>query len=225
MPDVFINYRTGDGDYLATILDRELSHRFGPAAGFRASKSIKPGQKFAPELLRGVRRSSVLLAVIGPGWAASPALRNEEDWVRREILEAFDCGIPVIPILSGRRMERLRGEDLPAPLAQLAEIQSLRYDNQNAPVDLDRIVAELVELVPELAPSGQRERGAAVSQPGSVHNEVTGGTQGPVFQGRDFTGDVGGTVIKNNSGPIHAGKGDQNNHHYTHAPKLPDDGR
>ncbi|CAM5501829.1 hypothetical protein SGLAM104S_00744 [Streptomyces glaucescens] len=38
MPMIFINYRTGDGEHLATILDRELSHRldlrcaFGPAS-------------------------------------------------------------------------------------------------------------------------------------------------------------------------------------------------
>ncbi|PWI19785.1 TIR domain-containing protein [Streptomyces sp. Act143] len=224
MPDIFINYRTGDGEHLATILDRELSHRFGPAVGFRASKSIKPGQKFAAELLRGVRRSSVLLAVIGPGWTASPALHDEDDWVRREILEAFQCGIPVVPVLGGRRMERLRDEDLPAPLAQLAEIQSLRYDNQNAEADLDRIVAELVDLVPELAKPEQPDRAAPTGEAGDVRNEVGRGARGPVFQGRDFSGDVGGTVIKNNSGPVHAGKGDQNNH-YHRRPELPDDAR
>lgn len=222
MPDVFINYRSGDGEHIATILDQELSHRFGAEVSFRASKSIKPGRYFAQELLRSVRRSGALLAVIGPGWVSAPSLHNEDDWVRREILEAFGCGIPVIPVLVGRRMERLRHEELPGPLAQLAEIQSLRYDSQNSEADLERIANELIDLIPELAAAVQPSPPPTSNEPG-VRNTVTGGSQGPVFQGRDFTGDMGGTVIKNNSGPIHAGKGDQNNHHHTHTPNFSGD--
>ncbi|OSZ58834.1 hypothetical protein OQI_19435 [Streptomyces pharetrae CZA14] len=221
MPMIFINYRTGDGEHLATILDRELSHRFGPEVSFRASKSIRPGQQFGPELLHAVRRSSVLLAVIGPGWAAHPGLRREDDWVRREIGEALACGIPVVPVLSGRRTERLNRDDLPESLTQLAENQYLRYDNQNAEADLRQIVAELTALVPDLSAAQQRQYGTD-AEPGGVRNQVSGGSEGPVFQGRDFTGDIGGTVIKNSSGPIHAGKGDQHNHH--HAPNFSGDG-
>lgn len=40
MTDVFINYRTGDGDKTAALIDQELSGRFGQKRIFRASKSI-----------------------------------------------------------------------------------------------------------------------------------------------------------------------------------------
>ncbi|MFE7268415.1 hypothetical protein ACFU9B_41625 [Streptomyces sp. NPDC057592] len=42
MTDVFINYRTGDGEKTAALIDQELSRRFGNGRIFRASKSIAP---------------------------------------------------------------------------------------------------------------------------------------------------------------------------------------
>src|SRR5690606_4848925 len=99
---VFINYRTGDEDEAAVILEQGLSQRFGEDLIFRATTSIQPGQAYPERLVTAVRSSAVLLAVMGPGWARDPRLRKEDDWVRREILEAFAVGIPVIPVLKGR---------------------------------------------------------------------------------------------------------------------------
>lgn len=73
MPDVFINYRTGDGEKTALLLEKELSAILGGEERiFRATRSIKPGQRFPEELLGNVRRSTVLLAVIGPNWIQPP---------------------------------------------------------------------------------------------------------------------------------------------------------
>jgi hypothetical protein len=217
MPDVFVNYRTGDGDKSAVLIERELSHRFGNGTAFRASKSIKPGMRFPERLLTGVQRSAVLLAVIGPGWAQCPKLHDEDDWVRREIIEAFRIGIPVLPILEGRTTKRLRGADLPAELAQLAEYQSLRLDLHQADADLARIGDALVELVPSLTEAEQST--PRTDAPGAVHNTV-GDVYGTAVQSRDITGDVG-VVIKGSKGPVHAGRGDL--HHYD-APHFSGDG-
>ncbi|WP_244321006.1 hypothetical protein [Streptomyces melanosporofaciens] len=46
MAEVFINYRTGDGEKTAALIKRELSYRFGEDSAFRASESIPPGMRY-----------------------------------------------------------------------------------------------------------------------------------------------------------------------------------
>ncbi|GLW15482.1 hypothetical protein Stsp01_22250 [Streptomyces sp. NBRC 13847] len=213
MADVFINYRTGDGNETAALIDNELSNRFGKDRAFRASKSISPGSAYPDALLTSLRRSALLLAVIGPDWINFRSkLRNPEDWVRKEILEAFACGLPVVPVLAGRTTERLKREDLPDELARLAELQSVRLDTQNAEADLKRLGDLVADMVPELHDLEHAE--APAPDPGSVSNSA-GDIHGTAVQSRDFTGDVGGTVIKGTTGPVHSGNGNnyQNSRH------------
>lgn len=225
MVDVFINYRTGDGDTTAALIDTELSNRFGRECAFRASKSIVPGTAFPDALLANVRRSALVLAVIGPDWTNFQArLCDPEDWVRKEILEAFTCGLPVIPVLNGRKTERLNKDELPDELARLAELQSVRLDIQNSEADLKRLGDLVADMVPELHDLEQAEERPA-SAPGSVANS-TGDISGTAVQSRDFTGDVGGTVIKGSHGPVHSGRGDiyQNSRHVSGGRQISGDG-
>ncbi|TLP54865.1 toll/interleukin-1 receptor domain-containing protein [Microbispora tritici] len=208
MPDVFVNYRNGDGDKTATFIERELSHRFGDEAAFRAFKSIPPGTRYQEELLHNVRRSAVLLAVIGPNWTNYPALHDENDWVRREILEAFDCGISVIPVLEGAGTARLKAADLPKELGQLADRQFVRLDMKDPEPGLTKIAKRLTELVPTL-----RDRTAPESQ-SAVRNQMGNVSGGTNVQGRDITGDIG-NVIKGDYGQFHLGKGNMYNQHFS----------
>lgn len=195
MAEVFINYRTGDGEQTADALEKGLSARFGDGMIFRAAKSIKPGALFDDELLIGVRKSSVLVAVVGEHWAESPRLNDQDDWVRREILEAFRCGVTVVPVLLGRRTERLKAASLPPELSKLARCHSLRYDTQD-PDGLRRIGDFLAEEVPALEEAERALKEAGESaEPGATNNsmgEVTGGT---VTQARDVTGGISSTNI------------------------------
>ncbi|MFI9076601.1 toll/interleukin-1 receptor domain-containing protein [Streptomyces sioyaensis] len=224
MADVFINYRTGDGNETAALIDNELSNRFGKDRAFRASKSIPPGTPYPGALLTSLRRSALLLAVIGADWINFRAkLGDPEDWVRKEILEAFACGVPVIPVLAGRTTERLKKDDLPDELARLAELQSVRLDTQNAGTDLKRLGDLVAEMVPELHDLEHAE--APAPDPGSVSNSA-GDIHGTAVQSRDFTGDVGGTVIKGPTGPVHSGNGNvyQNSRHVSGARHYSGDG-
>ncbi|GAA4927861.1 toll/interleukin-1 receptor domain-containing protein [Streptomyces coeruleoprunus] len=220
MPDVFINYRTGDGEQIAVAIDGELSHRFGSDRIFRASKSLEPGSAFDEGLLRNVRRSGAVVAVIGPGWARCGQLHDEGDWVRRELEEALRCAVPVVPVLIGRHTERLSVKDLPSSLEPLARIHSIRFDTQDAATGLRRIGDAVADLVPELAAAekpGPSTASGAASSVGNSVGDVSGGT---VVQARDIGGDVGGTIVKGAQGPVHLGSGDQHNH----APHLSGNG-
>ncbi|MFG1669224.1 toll/interleukin-1 receptor domain-containing protein [Streptomyces sp. Y7] len=196
MPDVFINYRTGDGEQAAATLDGALSARFGKERIYYASKSIPPGTPFDGHLIHSVRRSGVLLALIGPAWIGHKALRSDGDWVGREIQEAFLCDIRVIPVLLGRMTERPTKDELPRPLRKLADCQSLRYDHQNKEYDLKQIGDHLARLVPELAAADSEAPGEQAA-PAPTHN-IAGGVHGTAVQGAVSN-------IREAHGPVHIG--------------------
>jgi TIR domain-containing protein len=205
--EIFINYRTGDGEKTAALIDQELVRRFGQDHVFRASRSIAPGQAYPEALLRGLRGSSVLLAVIGPGWINSQArLSDPQDWVRKEIEEAFACALPIVPVLDGRRMERLDKAQLPAEIAPLADLQSIAFDTADPESGFARILDAVADFAPFLKDVTQAEPEPPAQ--GAVSNSIRDPSGPSVQAGRDFTGDVG-TVIKDiHGGNIHAGRGD-----------------
>ncbi|GAA2474447.1 hypothetical protein GCM10010406_08080 [Streptomyces thermolineatus] len=238
MHEVFINYRTGDGEMTAALIDQALCDRFGEDSVFRASRSIGLGKTFEDELLRTVRRSRLLLAVVGSRWIGHPVLGKDNDWVGREIVEAFEWGVPVVPVIEGRRTERLNRADLPTELARLADLQSLRLDTQNAPADLARIGDLAVDMVPSLKAVDRTARRSSehgpAAAPGSVTNSI-GDVHGTAVQAQEITGGVniggvstgnGGTVIKDSSGPVHTGRGDiyHNSRHVSGGRHISGDG-
>ncbi|MGP9017337.1 toll/interleukin-1 receptor domain-containing protein [Streptomyces sp. BR1] len=220
MPVIFVNYRSGDEEFTATLVERELSRRFGDDKVFRASKSISPGSKFPQEILTAVRRCSVLLAVIGPRWLAArsadggPALADPEDWIRREILEAFDTGAVVIPVLVGKAT-RLKREELPAELGELVDCQYRRLNHRNAESDLSRLAEDLGRIVPELggvaASDGHeqssregRQTGKDASRKVAPQKAVNRSQRGGIG---NVNGDFTGTFVSEPQGPVHTGSG------------------
>ncbi|GAA1906859.1 hypothetical protein GCM10009716_15930 [Streptomyces sodiiphilus] len=213
MNEVFINYRTGDGEKTAALIDQELSRRFGPNRIFRASKSITPGEAYPDALLAALRRSSLLLTVIGPNWTKfQTRLHEPEDWVRREIKEAFACELPVVPILDGRKTDRLSKADLPPELARLADLQSIPFDTHDTETGIRRIGDLVAELIPGISDLDRVNETLPASD--TVANSI-GAVSGTAVQSRDFTGDVGGIVVKGSHGPVHTGNGHiyQNSRH------------
>ncbi|MFJ2114307.1 toll/interleukin-1 receptor domain-containing protein [Streptomyces sp. NPDC087850] len=228
MPDIFVNYRTGDEEGAATLVERELSRRFGNERVFRASKSIDPGHRFPQELITAVRRSSVLLAVIGPRWAEARsadgrrALDDPADWTRREILEAMESGALVIPVLVNKAT-RLDRRALPAEMQELADYQYRRLDFRDTEADLSGLADELADLVPQLgaadtARKTESDQQQAADRPGDRRGEF----RGTSLQAREvkqrqrggignLNGDFSGTFISDPQAPVHTGDGDQYN--------------
>jgi hypothetical protein len=202
MPDVFINFRTGDEESAATLIERDLSARFGSEKIFRDSKSIKAGEEFPKRLLSAVHGSRAMLAVIGPRWLAARgpegrnALDDEQDWIRRELLAAKEYGVRVIPVLVGDQMARLDSAVLPPVLSWLADVQYRRFNNRDADAGLATIAAALVEFVPGLTDRTT----AATGDSGRSDISTTA---------RDVRGDI--ITVTGTSGPVHVGRGSQFN--------------
>ncbi|OLF10369.1 nSTAND1 domain-containing NTPase [Actinophytocola xanthii] len=152
---VFVNYRTGDGEFAATLVSRVLSERFGPEYVFLASRSIRPGEDFASTILERLAHSDVLLAIIGARWRSITERQSRreaeapDDWVHREIAEAFRHGLRVIPVFLDHAVPLVEAE-LPPDIAPLARCQFLRLSHRNDARDLAKLVEELGGLVPDL---------------------------------------------------------------------------
>ena len=204
MAEVFINYRTGDGDEAAEFLASRLSDRFGKEHVFKASRSIQPGESFPKALIHAAQKSNVLLAVMGPDWGTAPQLREEADWVRTEILAAQTCGTRVIPVIKGRKTDRLARASLPPELMWLADVHSLRLDMHESTDDLARIGDLLADLVPTLKAADRTANEPAAS--GATDNSASDVT-GNVVQGRDISGGVHNFNLRDTSGPAMLGDG------------------
>src|SRR3954454_13537846 len=90
MSRIFVNYRRADDNFAAELLDRQLCERYGSDEVFRASRSIRPGVRYRDAIHQALQSAEVLLAIIGPDWAArTPSggrrLDDPEDYVRLEI--------------------------------------------------------------------------------------------------------------------------------------------
>jgi hypothetical protein len=148
MYDVFINYRAADIRGYAALLHMELGRRFGSNRVFLDSVSIPAGADFVEALLAAVRTARVLLAVIGPGWltmsdaAGRRRLDDPQDWVRRELAEAFRAGVRVVPVLIDDA-ELPREEQLPVDIVALVRCEFRRLRHHDARADLERLVTEL----------------------------------------------------------------------------------
>jgi TIR domain len=85
---VFVNYRHDDTGWAARLLADALRRPLGSASSvFLDNRSIALGEAFAEALQDGVRRSAVLVVLIGPRWDEPPLgdrLADPEDRVRRE---------------------------------------------------------------------------------------------------------------------------------------------
>ncbi len=113
--------------------------------------------------------------------------------MRRELAEALACQIHVIPVFDGHSIERLKAEDLPAALGQLAELQYFVLGGGDTQDQLTKLGDLLTDLVPTLKESDRLSNRS--TEAGTPANSVDD-SHGSTFQGRDF------------SGTFHLGKGD-----------------
>jgi tetratricopeptide (TPR) repeat protein len=154
---IFISYRGDDSRSYAALLFSELARQFGSDSVFLDSESIPAGSDFRDHLIARVRNSAVVLAVIGPRWLVAAGtnegvrkIDEPQDWLRRELAEAFFRGIPVVPVLTDGA-EMPRAGDLPAELTALARCQYRRLRRRDASGDIARLVADLTAISSTLA--------------------------------------------------------------------------
>jgi hypothetical protein len=154
---IFINFRNGDAQDTAVLIDHKLRRAFGADNVFRSSRTIPKGLAFDSALIEAASNCSVLLAVIGPNWFVEDAagvrrIDTPADWVRTEIELALAGGKPVIPVLVGD-CAMPTAEQLPVTITELARRQYIRIHPRTADWDLTHLVHSIREhIVPSGAP-------------------------------------------------------------------------
>lgn len=158
MPRIFINFRNGDGEWAAKMVQMVLEQRFGEGSVFLSHESIKIGQRWPDALLENAATCDVFLALIGPQWLSIPGRDGRPrifaagDWVRREIATALAADRIVAPVLLGDT-PRLRPDDeLPPDIRGIVDRQGPRLDVRKFDDDLAGLERELMEIIPELKP-------------------------------------------------------------------------
>jgi hypothetical protein len=154
---IFISYRREESAWPADRLFGLLEGRFGEGMVFRDVASIQPGDKFAEVISAAVARCDVLLALIGSGWSRATGrdgrrrLADPDDFVRLEIEGALRHDVRVIPVLiDGAQMPRRA--DLPASLADLAELQAFELALSHFGPDAEQLISALEGFLALQAP-------------------------------------------------------------------------
>ena len=195
---MFISYRGEDSHSYGALLYRDLIDRFGRDLVFLDAESTPAGADFVKELLDRVRSARLLLAVIGPRWLTAPDLAtgqrridDPDDWVRRELAEAFTAGVRVIPVLTDHA-ELPTAADLPSDISALSRCQYRHLRRREPMSDLARIATDLVSIDPALAAAARSRAGEPRHLPAAqaderLHMQAEGGCPEQVME---LTGDV-----------------------------------
>jgi nucleoside phosphorylase len=150
MPGVFISYRNIARSWAPMYIDWVLGQRFGRDHMFEAGRSILAGTNIPTSILRWIEQCSVLVVLIDPPWLSDlDKLRDDGDWVRREIVHARVRGKTLLPVLlDGAEMPS--GRDLPPDVAPLTKEIAVRMRTRTASADVQRLIGEIERLAPDL---------------------------------------------------------------------------
>lgn len=145
MAEIFICYRRNDSEGYAGRLHDPLLDHFGKRAVFIDVDNLHPGVDFEQVIQNTLARSKVVLVVIGPRWL-DPRLKNESDYVRREILAALKSKKRLIPVLVGGARMPAR-EKLPPEMVALAGKNATTLHHPTWRRDVERLIASLDRIL------------------------------------------------------------------------------
>jgi WD40 repeat protein len=175
MPKISISYRRADSEAMTgRIFDRLISH-FGKEAIFRDIDDIPPGIDFRVHINETLRKTNILLAIVGPGWLGAltgglERIQEESDPVRVEVETALRRRVPIIPVLIGAT--RMPSSDqLPPSLKDFAFRNAVKVDTgQDFDYHMDRLIRSMdviLSQTPKSPLSGETKIPGAKSDTGS----------------------------------------------------------
>jgi hypothetical protein len=157
---VFISYRRSDAPSASRQLAEALKLRFGAGEVFFDTRDVAAGTEWRSDAVRRVQESDVVLAIIGPHWAAVADDRTHrskldpaaEDVVRLEIETAFTHGRLVIPVLVDDA-EMPSREVLPRPFRPLADVQAQMLRHASWERDVEALADALTHVAERFRPA------------------------------------------------------------------------
>ncbi|HEX4320998.1 MAG TPA: PQQ-binding-like beta-propeller repeat protein [Acidobacteriaceae bacterium] len=148
MPGIFINYRREDSGGYAQQIYKALRSHFGAKLVFMDIDTIRSGEDYRAIIHESIAQSDVFLAIIGRTWLRCTddkgiaRLSYPTDLVRREIAQALEANIHVVPVLVGHA-QMPRAADLPDDLKAL----SVRNAHEIPDHFFDPSVRQLIQTI------------------------------------------------------------------------------
>src|SRR5271170_4996124 len=152
MPKISISYRRSDSEAMTgRIFDRLISH-FGKDAIFRDIDDIPPGIDFRVHINETLRKTNILLAIVGPAWLGALSgglerIQEESDPVRVEVETALRRRVPIIPVLIGTT-KMPSSDQLPPSLKDFAFRNAVKVDTgQDFDYHMDRLIRSMDSML------------------------------------------------------------------------------
>jgi WD40 repeat protein len=183
MPKISISYRRADSEAMTGRIFDRLSNHYGKDAIFRDIDNIPPGIDFRVHINETLRKTHILLAIIGPSWlgmssGGAERIQQESDAVRVEIETALRRRLPLIPVLIGNTI--MPGSDqLPPSLKDFAFRNAVRVDTgQDFDYHMDRLIRSIDAILsqaPKSPPSGETKAVAGGAKTDTGSNQAISG--------------------------------------------------
>ncbi len=139
---VFISYRRSDTqDFTGRLADKLRAAR-GVAQVFLDVEEIDAGEDFVHRIHKSITDSEVCLIVIGPRWAdeaGAARLKDENDFVRLEVIECLKSGHRIVPVLANDAAMPAP-DALPPDLADLTRLNAVSVRHGDFERDTDHLV-------------------------------------------------------------------------------------
>jgi biotin carboxyl carrier protein len=206
---IMICYRRSDSRTLAYRMFDWLVDRYGRETVFIDIDDVPVGVDFREKIRETVRKSDVLLVIIGQAWLGplekgTTRIQRANDPVRMEVETAFEYVRPIVPVLVDDAIMPAE-TDLPGTIKQLAFINAAEVDggrdfrgHMKALCEtLDRILGRRTVPVRRGSSDEQRsgpEREEHVSGPNLVRAPIDGVAYRGRSSGGEFLTEVGNSV-------------------------------
>ena len=146
---IFVSYRHDDSSgHAGRVFDRLCEH-FGEPKIFMDVERMQAGEDFVDAIVNAVASCEILIAIIGRRWLLNAEDSSRRlDFVRLEIVTAFDRGLRVVPVLvQGAVMPQ--GPDLPTDLAKLPRLHAIELSDLRWRRDVDQLINALERILVE----------------------------------------------------------------------------
>lgn len=168
---IFISYQRADSQHAAGRLNTLLALNAAIDSVFFDRTSIGIARRWKDALLDEIKRTDVVLAVIGPSWNTE-RLYNDDDQVRFELRTAHGLGKLFVPVIvdGGEIPQKSR---LPEDIRWLVDWQAFKIHLETFDRDVGYLTEDLIKLesgIPEAEPVAPEDRrpGLRFSEPGAA---------------------------------------------------------
>jgi len=141
MVNVFLSYRRSDSGWAGRI--QESLKRKRDVVVLRDITEIRLGDEFPRCIQEMIEKCNVAVVLIGRGWVEDiERLKNESDWVRREIAFCRSLNKPILPVLVDS-VSMPASNLLPDEFQKLADWQSILVGDQSFDNDLSKLAESI----------------------------------------------------------------------------------